>query len=267
LKRADVGVAMGCKGTEAAKEAAEIVLADDNFASIVAAVEEGRTAYDNIRKAIIFTLPTNGGEAGMVLVAILLGMTLPITPVQILWVNMVTEVTLSLALAFEQPESDIMRRSPRAPSEPLLSRWLAWRIVLVSVLLVLGSMGLFLWEMEHGATLETARTAALNTLVIGEIAYLFNCRHMTASALSWQGMAGSRYAVLAVAILLVMQMLLTYLPAMQAAFGTAALDPAAWGRIILFGVALMLLVELEKFLLRRSVPPHGQSQWRPAPRS
>jgi magnesium-transporting ATPase (P-type) len=267
LKRADVGVAMGRKGTEAAKEAAEIVLADDNFASIVAAVEEGRTAYDNIRKTIVFTLPTNGGEAGMVLVAILLGMTLPITPVQILWVNMVTEVTLSLALAFEQPESDIMRRSPRNTAEPLLSRWLAWRIVLVSVLLVLGSMGLFLWEMEHGAALETARTAALNTLVIGEIAYLFNCRHMTASALNWQGMAGSRYAVLAVAILLVLQLLLTYLPAMQAAFGTAALDLAAWGRIILFGVALMLLVELEKFLLRRSVSAPGQSQWRPAPRS
>jgi len=254
LKRADVGVAMGRKGTEAAKEAAEIVLADDNFASIVAAVEEGRTAYDNIRKAIIFTLPTNGGEAGMVLVAILLGMTLPITPVQILWVNMVTEVTLSLALAFEQPEGDLMRRAPRDPAEPLLSRWLAWRIALVSVLMVLGSMGLFLWEMEHGATLETARTAALNTVVIGEIAYLFNCRHITASALNWRGMVGNRYAVLAVALLVVSQLVLTYVPALQAAFGTAALELAAWVRIFLFGMTLMLLVELEKFLLRRSMP-------------
>nr|MBV0880932.1 cation-transporting P-type ATPase [Noviherbaspirillum sp. L7-7A] len=252
LKRADVGVAMGCKGTEAAKEAAEIVLADDNFASIVAAVEEGRTAYDNIRKAIAFTLPTNGGEAGMLIVAILLGITLPVTAVQILWINMVTEVTLSLALVFEQAEGDIMRRPPRSPAEPLLSRWLAWRIVLVSALLVAGSMGLYLWELDHGATLETARTAAINTLVIGEIAYLFNCRHLGASILGWRGLTGNRYALLAVAALAVLQALMTYLPAMQAAFGTAPLQAGAWGRILLFGVALMLIVEAEKWLLRRA---------------
>ncbi len=252
LKRADVGVAMGCKGTEAAKEAAEIVLADDNFASIVAAVEEGRTAYDNIRKAIAFTLPTNGGEAGMLIVAILLGITLPVTAVQILWINMVTEVTLSLALVFEQAEGDIMRRPPRSPAEPLLSRWLAWRIVLVSALLVAGSMGLYLWELEHGATLETARTAAINTLVVGEIAYLFNCRHLGASVLGWRGLTGNRYVLLAVAALAVLQALMTYLPAMQAAFGTAPLQAGAWGRILLFGVALMLVVEAEKWLLRRT---------------
>lgn len=252
LKRADVGVAMGGKGTEAAKEAAEIVLADDNFASIVAAVEEGRTAYDNIRKAIAFTLPTNGGEAGMLIVAILLGITLPVTAVQILWINMVTEVTLSLALVFEQAEGDIMRRPPRRPAEPLLLRWLAWRIVLVSALLVAGSMGLYLWELEHGATLEAARTAAINTLVIGEVAYLFNCRHLGACVLNWRGLTGNRYVLLAVAALVVLQALMTYLPAMQAAFGTAPLQAGAWGRILLFGVALMLVVEGEKWLLRRA---------------
>ena len=251
LKRSDVGVAMGRKGTEAAKEAAGIVLADDNFASIVAAVEEGRTAYDNIRKSIAYILPTNGGEAGMLLVAVLMGITLPITAVQILWVNMVTEVTLSLTLAFEAPETDIMRRPPRRASEPLLSRWLVWRIVLVSVLLVLGSMGLFLWETQHGATLEVARTVALNTLVIGQIAYLFNCRRIVAPSLTWKGLEGSRYALLAAGVLAVLQLALTYLPAMQAAFGTAALDLAAWGRIVLFGVALVLLVEAEKWLSRR----------------
>ena len=252
LKRADVGVAMGCKGTEAAKEAGEIVLADDNFASIVAAVEEGRTAYDNIRKAIAFTLPTNGGEAGMLIVAILLGITLPITAVQILWVNMVTSVTLALALVFESAESDIMHRPPRRPTEPLLSRWLVWRIVMVSTLLVMGSMGLFLWELDHGATLETARTAAVNTLVIGEIAYLFNCRHIGASTLNWQGLTGNRYALLAVAVLAALQLIMTYLPAMQAAFGTAPLQAGAWGRILLFGILLMLIVEAEKWLLRRT---------------
>ena len=252
LKRADVGVAMGCKGTEAAKEAAEIVLADDNFASIVGAVEEGRTAYDNIRKAITFILPTNGGEAGMVLIAVLLGMTLPITPVQILWVNMVTAVTLSLAIAFERAEPDIMRRPPRNPSEPLLSRWLVWRILFVSAMLVLGSMGLFLWELRQGATLDTARTAAVNTLVMGEIAYLFNCRHMRTSTLTREGAFGSLYSLLAVGVLLVLQMLLTYLPAMQQLFGTAPLNLAAWSRIVLFGMLLMLVVELEKFLVGRT---------------
>ena len=251
LKRADVGVAMGCKGTEAAKEAAEIVLADDNFASIVAAVEEGRTAYDNIRKAIAFALPTNCGEAGMLIVAILLGITLPITAVQILWVNMVTSVTLSLALVFEHPESDIMRRAPRSPTEPLLSRWLAWRILLVSALLIMGCMGLYLWELNHGASLETARTAAVNTLVMGEIAYLFNCRHISTSTLNWRGLSGNRYVLLAIAVLAVLQALMTYLPAMQQAFGTAPLQAGAWGRILLFGVALALIVEGEKWLLRR----------------
>ena len=252
LKRADVGVAMGCKGTEAAKEAAEIVLADDNFASIVAAVEEGRTAYDNIRKAIAFALPTNCGEAGMLIVAILLGITLPITAVQILWVNMVTSVTLALALVFEHPESDIMRRAPRSPTEPLLSRWLAWRILMVSGLLIMGCMGLYLWELNHGASLETARTAAVNTLVMGEIAYLFNCRHISTSTLNWRGLSGNRYVLLAIAVLAVLQVLMTYLPAMQHAFGTAPLQAGAWGRILLFGVALALIVEAEKWLLRRA---------------
>jgi calcium-translocating P-type ATPase len=251
LRMADVGVAMGCKGTEAAKEAAEIVLADDNFASIVAAVEEGRTAYDNIRKAILFTLPTNGGEAGMVLIAILLGITLPITPAQILWVNMITEVTLSLAIAFERSEADIMRRPPRDPREPLLTGILVWRIVLVSALLVAGGLGLFLWERAQGADLNTARTVAVNALVMGEIMYLFNCRHMTASALNWENLFGNRIILAAIGVLLVFQMMFTYLPVMQEMFGTAGLSLAAWGRILLFGLAAMLVVEAEKYLRRR----------------
>lgn len=250
LKRADVGVAMGCKGTEAAKEASEIVLADDNFASIVAAVEEGRAAFDNIRKAILFILPTNGGEAGMVLIAVLLGMALPITPVQILWVNMITAVTLSLAIAFERPETDTMRRPPRDPQEPLLSRYLVWRIGLVSALLVAGSLGLFLWESANGAALEVARTAAVNALVMGEIAYLFNCRHVSASSLNREGMFGNRYILAAIGLLVLFQLLFTYLPAMQALFGTAGLQSGAWIRIGAFGVALLLLVELEKWLFR-----------------
>ncbi len=252
LKRADVGVAMGQKGTEAAKEAAEIVLADDNFASIAAAVEEGRTIYDNIRKAIVFILPTNGGQAGVLVAAILLGLAqLPITPVQILWVNMVTAVTLALALAFEPAESDVMRRPPREPKEPVLTPFMLWRVGFVSALLVAGSLGLFLWELERGAPIEVARTATVNLLLMGEVFYLFNCRRLTLPILSWEGLTGNRYVLGAIAVLLALQLAFTYAPWMQVLFHTAALDAAAWGRILLFGLAVLLVVEAEKVVVRR----------------
>ena len=188
LKRADVGVAMGQKGTEAAKEASEMVLADDNFASITHAVEEGRTVYDNLRKSIVFILPTNGGQAGVIIAAILLGLTLPILPAQILWVNMVTAITLALALAFERPESGVMQRPPRDPKEPLLNRFLIWRTVFVSILLVIGSLSMFMWMQARGVEEEVARTVAVNALVFGEIFYLFNCRYLRRSVLSKEGL-------------------------------------------------------------------------------
>ena len=250
LKRADVGVAMGLKGTEVAKEAAEMVLADDNFATIAHAVEEGRTVYDNIKKTIIFIMPTNGGEAGMVLVAILLGMTLPIMPVQILWVNMVTAVTLALALSFEKTEPGVMRRPPRAPSKSILSGFMLWRIVFVSVLLTGGSFGLFLWESARGASIEESRTVAVNALVMGEIVYLFNCRYLFASVISREGFFGNAIVLLAIAVLVLLQLLFTYLPAMQRMFGTDVIDLAAWARIIGFGVLLFAAVEIEKFWIR-----------------
>jgi len=250
LRRADVGVAMGKKGTEAAKEAAEMVLADDNFASIAHAVEEGRTVYGNLKKAIVFILPTNAAQAGMVLIAILLGLTLPITPVQILWVNMVTAVTLALALAFERPEPEAMRQPPRNPKEPLLTRFMLWRIAFVTVFLVAGSLGLFLWELERGVPLEIARTAAINALVMGEIFYLFNCRRLVAPVVGWSGFVGNRAVLIAIGILIVLQGLFTYLPALQALFATAALDAAAWGRIVVFGLVVYGVVEAEKALIR-----------------
>ena len=250
LRRADVGVAMGQKGTEAAKEAAEMVLADDNFASIAHAVEEGRTVYGNLKKAIVFILPTNAAQAGMVLIAILLGLTLPITPVQILWVNMVSAVTLALALAFEHPEPEAMRQPPRNPSEPLLTRFMLWRIVFVTVFLVAGSLGLFLWELERGVPLEVARTAAINALVMGEIFYLFNCRRLTAPVVGWSGLVGNRAVLIAIGILVVLQGLFTYLPVLQTLFATAALDLAAWGRIFLFGIIVYSVVEIEKAVIR-----------------
>jgi magnesium-transporting ATPase (P-type) len=251
LKRADIGVAMGMKGTEVAKEAGEMVLADDNFATIAHAVQEGRTVYDNIKKAIVFIMPTNGGEAGIVLIAILFGMALPLTPVQILWVNMVTAVTLSLALSFEQAEPDVMRRAPRAASEPILSGFMIWRIGFVSALLALGTITLFLWEIARGASIDAARTVAVNALVMGEIAYLFNCRYLLAPVRSWQDFTGNRYVLLSIAVLVVIQLAFTYVPFMQKMFGVVALDAAAWGLIAGFGVLLFVAVEVEKAVISR----------------
>lgn len=251
LKRADVGVAMGNNGTEAAKEAAEMVLADDNFASIAAAVEEGRTVYDNLKKSIAFILPTNVGQAGIVFFAIIFGIALPITPAQILWVNMITAVTLALALAFEKPERNIMRRRPRSPTDPLLGRFLMWRVVFVGLLLVAGGIFFFLWELERGASLELARTAAVNALLVGELFYLFNVRSFTEPVLNREGLTGNRYVLGAIALLLLAQGLLTYLPAMQLLFGTAPLELATWLKIFAFGIIVLLVVELEKSIVRK----------------
>ncbi len=251
LKRADIGIAMGLKGTEAAKEAAEMVLADDNFASIMHAVEEGRTVYDNLRKSILVLLPTSGGEALTIIAAVLLAQALPITPVQILWVNMITAVTLGLALAFEPAEAGVMKRQPRSPDAPILSGFLTWRIVFVSVLLLAGTFGLFGWERSIGASLETARTVAVNTLVAGEIVYLFNCRRITEKSWTLDGLFGSRPALIAVSLVIGLQLLFTYLPVMQVLFHSTSIDFESWARIILFALSLFALVELEKAATRR----------------
>jgi len=253
LKRADVGTAMGQNGTEAAKEAAEMVLADDNFASITHAVEEGRTVYDNLKKAILFILPTNGGEALIILAAILLGFhQLPLTPVQILWVNMITAVTLALALAFEPPEQNVMRRPPRNAHEPMLSSYLVWRVAFVSVILMSGTFGLFLWDMAQGASIEHARTVAVNTLVMFEIFYLFNSRYITTCVFNRAGLTGNRYVLIAIGILIIFQLGFTYLSPMQTLFGTTGIDVTMWVYIILVASSVLFLVELEKAVIRRA---------------
>ncbi len=251
LKRADVGIAMGNNGTEAAKDAAEMVLVDDNFSSIIHAIEEGRTVYDNLKKAILFILPTNGGEALIILAAILFGFQhLPLTPVQILWVNLITAVTLALTLAFEPPEKKVMHRPPRDPSAPILSSFLIWRIAFVSVILMTGTMGLFIWETLQGASVDYARTIAVNTLVMFEIFYLFNSRYIVESTLNWEGLTGNRYALIAIAALFVFQLGFTYLPFMHFLFGSTAISFDAWLRIIAVGSSVFFLVEIEKWWVR-----------------
>lgn len=250
LKRADVGIAMGRKGTEVAKEASEIVLADDNFASIVKAVETGRGVYDNLKKAIIYILPTSIAEALVVVAATFTGNILPITPVQILWINMITETTLSLTLAFEKPESNVMARMPRKPAEPLLSKFLVWRIVFVSLLMVGGTYGLFLWEQSQSTSMPAARTVAVNTLVVFEIFYVFNSRYLLNSVVNIRGLFGNWLIWLAVLLLLIAQLGMTYWPPMQALFGTESLDLHTWGNIVGVAFGLFVLVEIEKWLLR-----------------
>jgi Ca2+-transporting ATPase len=247
LRRADIGIAMAITGTEVAVEAADMVLADDNFSSIEAAIEEGRGVYDNIVKFITWTLPTNLGEGFVVLVAVLAGLRLPMLPVQILWVNMTTAVLLGLTLAFEPKEVGVMKRPPRDPQSPILSRPLIERIVLVSVLLLLGSFGLFEWALASGRELATARTLAVNVFVVGEVFYLFNCRSLRDSSFSL-GFFSNPWLLGGVAVTLGLQLAFTYVPFMNVAFDTAPIDLADWAVIAAIGFVIHVVVGIEKWL-------------------
>jgi magnesium-transporting ATPase (P-type) len=247
LKQADIGIAMGQAGTEVAKEAADMVLTDDNFASIEAAVEEGRGVWDNLIKFITWTLPTNFGEGLVIVAAILFGATLPITPLQILWINMTTAVLLGLPLAFEPIERGIMRRAPRRLSMPVLDGGLIRRIVLVSVLLLAGAFGLFLLELRQGHTLAEARTVAVNVFVMVEMAYLFNCRSLTQGF--WkQGLFSNPWIWAGIGSMAALQMALTYLPVMNRLFQTAPIGLEEWAEISAVALLCSLIIGIEKWL-------------------
>jgi magnesium-transporting ATPase (P-type) len=252
LKQADIGIAMGRKGTEAAKQAAEMVLADDNFATIAAAVHEGRVVFDNIRKVIAWTLPTNGGEVMIILIALMLGLTIPISPVQVLWVNMITSVTLGLVLAFEPAEDGVMRRPPRPADAPLLPPFLIWRVVFVSAAFVAAIWAVFDFSQQRGDDLETSRTLVVNLLVALEIAYLFNVRYLHQSSISLRGAMGTPVVLIALAAVLLAQAALTYLPPMQAAFQTRPLALADLAMIAGVAALLLAVFEAEKWIARRS---------------
>jgi magnesium-transporting ATPase (P-type) len=253
LKQADIGIAMGRKGTEATKEAAEIVLLDDNFASIVAAVHEGRTVHDNIRKVIAWTLPTNGGETLCVVLALALGIALPMTPVQILWINMILEVTLGLVLAFEPPEPGVMQRPPRRRDAPLLARFLLWRVVFVSLLFTIGVLGVFEYALRSGLGEAVARTMVVNTLAVMEIFYLFNVRYLHMTSFSFRGLLGTPAVLAAVAVVVAGQLAFTYAPFMHKLFGSAPISPADGALIVAVGVVVMVILEIEKVLTRRFI--------------
>ncbi len=251
LKAADIGVAMGDRGTDAARDSADIVLTDDNFRTIRDAVREGRVVYDNIKKSLLFILPTNGGEALLILVALLAGWTLPVTVTQILWVNMVTAVTLALALAFEPAEPDVMDQPPRPATESLMTKPLVARLVFVSLLMTGAALAAFEWELQRGAALDTARTAAVTSLVAVEIAYLFHARHFTRSALNAETYTGNRAAQRVVAVLVVLQLLFIYFPPLQSVFDTTALTGPSWLAIIGLAACAFVAIEVEKAFWRR----------------
>ena len=246
LKRADAGIAMGQKGSEAAKEAAEFVLADDNFASIAAAVREGRTVYDNIKKVISWTLPTNAGEAITIIVALFAGMTLPITAVQILWVNLITAVTLGVSLAFEPTEAGTMRRPPRPRGEPLLQGTLVWQITLVSAVFFGMVFGVYTYAVGKGYEQALAQTMAMNMLVVLEMFYLFFIRSLYGTSLTWTALRATPFVWGAVAIVVVAQLAITYLPPLQGVFDTRAVPLNDGLLIIGLGVLFFALVETEK---------------------
>jgi magnesium-transporting ATPase (P-type) len=248
LKKANIGIAMGIKGTEVSKDASEMVLADDNFATIVHAIEEGRTVYDNIRKALLFILPTNGAEALVLMSAILLGIMMPITPVQILWVNMVTAVTLALALSFEPMEENVMERPPRKPGEPILGKLFLWRILFVSFLIGGITLAVFKYMQFLGLDDAGSRTIAVNTLVAGQLFYLFNCRKIKTPSLG-KGFFNNKYAFIAAGALVLLQVFFAYTPFMNTFFGTAPVEATYWLYPLGAGFAVFMLVELEKFII------------------
>src|SRR5262249_22656941 len=252
LKKADVGVAMGIKGTEVTKEAAEMVLADDNFASITAAVKEGRTVYNNIENAILFTLPTNVAQALVIMVAIFLGLTAPITAPQILWVNMVTSVALGLVISFEPHELDVMHRPPRAVDRPILDAFGVWRGVFVGLaLLALTLWAFFLVKSKDGAG-ELARAGAGHALGIRPVFYLINSRYKIDSSLSLKTHLGNKYLLIGIGAVMVLQLLFTYAPPFQTLFETAAIPLWVWPWLALGGLVFFLVVEGEKLFIRIS---------------
>ena len=274
LKKADIGVAMGIKGTEVTKEAAEMILVDDNFASITAAVKEGRTVYNNIEKAILFMLPTNVAQALVIAVAILFGFTMPITAPQVLWVNMVTSVALGLVISFEPHELDVMQRSPRAADRPILTQFGLWRVAFVGVALLAFTLCAFFWMKSQGASDQLARTAAVNAITVGQVFYLLNSRYLLDSSLSLGAHLGNKYLPYGIGAVVLLQMLFTYAPPLQQLFDTQALPLHVWLWLISGGLLFFLVVEAEKLVirstksLRRTVcaveagtvsPPHRQS--------
>lgn len=244
LRTANVGIAMGRSGTDVAKDASDIILTDDNFTTIVAAVEEGRTVYENLLKFIIWTVPTNAAEGLVILVAVALGVALPILPIHILWINMTTAVILGLPLAFEPMPPDIMQRRPRRSDAPLFSRDILMRTALMTTLLLSSGFGIYLWELNSGSPLAVAQTAAANAFVFIQMFYLFNCRTLVSP--TGAPVTANMTVVYGAALMTLLQMAFTYSPFFHSAFHTAPLGLTSWAMILAMSVVTYVIVAVEK---------------------
>jgi cation-transporting ATPase F len=250
LKQSDIGIAMGIAGTDVSKEAADMILTDDNFASIEAAIEEGRSVFDNLTKFISWTLPTNLGEGLVLLAAIVTGAVLPILPIQLLWINMVTAAVLGTTLALEPKESNIMLRKPRNPDVPILTGVLLLRILLVGMIILAGAFGLFAYELDRGASIDEARTVAVNVVIFVEILYLFNARSLTRSPFQL-GFFSNPWAIGGAILMVLIQVLFTYAAFMNRLFGSAPMGPILWLDVIAVSLAAFAVIEAEKWIRRK----------------
>lgn len=250
LKRADIGVAMGIKGTEVAKESAQMVLVDDNFETIVGAVEEGRRVYANLKKTILFILPTNGAQALLIIIAILIGATvMPVTPVQILWINMVIAITVSFALAFEPLEKGAMDKPPRPIKTPLLTPYYIFRIIFVSLLIGGTTFGFYRLLLNETNDQALLNSVVLHTIVILQLFHLYNVRNETGFAFN-KNFFKNKVAFLVSGVLILLQVLILYVPFMNTAFGTVPLGIEYWIIPAALGVVIFSIIELEKAITR-----------------
>jgi Ca2+-transporting ATPase len=266
LKQADLGVSMGRSGTDVARGASAMILTDDNFATITAAVEEGRAVYENLVKFLAWSLPTNGAQGFTLLIAVAAGVDLPILPVQMLWVNMATAIVIGTALIFEPREPGLMSRPPRPVTAPLLDRAMLVRIVFVSVISAALVFGTWFWalRLEH-LSIAAARTIAVNAIVVVSVAYLFNCRSLTRPV--WRiGLFGNKWVWLGALVMLVVQVAFTTLPFMQRLFHTEAIAPVWWLRLTAVGAVIFGLVELKKVVLPSEPASGGQGDTQQAPK-
>jgi magnesium-transporting ATPase (P-type) len=248
LKAANIGVAMGITGTEVAKDAANMILTDDNFATIVDAIRVGRCTYNNLIKIITFVLPTNGGQAISILGALVIGVEVPITALQILWVNMLTSASLGMVLAFDKPGDDILLDKPRHLKKRIFGRFLRWRLVFVTLVLVVAVLGMFHWERERISDVHELRTIAVNTLSFAQIGYLFNCRNLRRNVSLTELFGGNKYLYVGILVVVALQVLFTYAPPLQWVFKTRDIDGISWGKMIMVSVAVFIVVECEKYV-------------------
>ncbi|HFF0192712.1 TPA: HAD-IC family P-type ATPase [Klebsiella pneumoniae] len=250
LRQADVGIAMGIKGTEVTKEAADMVLTDDNFATIASSVKEGRRVYDNLKKTILFIMPTNLAQGLLIIIALLAGNIIPLTPVLILWMNMATSATLSFGLAFEAAERNVMNRPPRKTGQHVMDGFAVWRVAFVGSMIAIAAFILEAWLAPRGHSPEFIRTVLLQMLVTAQWVYMINCRSSDSFSLS-MGLLRNKGIWLVTGVLLLMQLVIIYVPLMQSMFGTEALPLRYWFVTLVIGVAMFLVVEVEKRLTRR----------------